>query len=171
MRVITILCFFVFCCASIPSEAQTKAELKQEKKEKDYQNMVSLVKSGNYEYEAQWANPIGGSRVNLLSTVNFLNFKENQMNLHFPFFGSIQTANIYNSNDIGINFKGEPKKYRIDFNDDKKKITIRFQGNTEGESFDFNLTIAGDGNAYLVVNSSGRSTINYDGILKKQNDE
>ena len=104
MRVLTVLCFFVFFCASIPSEAQTKAELKQEKKEKEYQNMVSLVKSGNYQYEAQWANPIGGSRVNLLTTPNYLYFKDSQMDLHFPFFGTLRTVNTYNSSDIGINF-------------------------------------------------------------------
>ncbi len=171
MRVLTILCFFVFCCASIPLEAQTKAELKQEKKEKDYQNMVSLVKSGNYQYEAQWANPIGGSRVNLLTTPNYLYFKGSQMDLHFPFFGTLRTVNTYNSSDIGINFKGEPQNYRVNYDDKKQKITIRFEGDTEGEFLQFNLSISGDGNAYLVVNSSGRSTINYDGILKKQNDE
>jgi hypothetical protein len=171
MRVLTIFCFFLFWGITIPSQSQTKAELKQEKKEKDYQNMITLVKSKNYQFEAQWANPIGGSRVNLLTTPNYLYFKENKMDLHFPFFGTLQTVNTYNSADIGINFKGEPEDYRVTYNDKKQNIIIRFQGNNEGESLEFSLTVSGEGNTYLVVNSSGRSTINYDGILKKQNDE
>ncbi len=171
MKGLTIFCIFIFFVASIPSEAQTKAELKQEKKEKDYQNMVSIIKSRNYQYEAQWANPIGGNRINLLTTPNYLNFKDNKMDLHFPFFGTLQTVNTYSTSDIGINFKGEPQNYRVKYDDKKQKITIRFDGDTEGEFLEFNLTIGGEGNAYLVVNSSGRSTINYDGTIKKQNDE
>ena len=163
-KVLTLILIIISLNISAQSRSEKKAAKKQQQQEQ-YEKLKTIVESGSYEYEALWANPMGSPRINLATNPNYLRYQKDSMDIFFPYFGVSQTVNTYNTRDIGINFSGSPQDYKVSYDDDKMRITIKFSGKSESENLDFTIVVYGESSAKLNVSSSGRQSISYDGRL------
>lgn len=169
-KLVTLILVMISLNISAQSRAEKKAAKKQEQQEQ-YEKLKTIVESGSYEYEALWANPMGAPRINLATNPNYLRYQKDSMDIFFPYFGVSQTVNTYNTRDIGINFSGAPQNYKVSYDDEKMRITIKFSGRSETESLDFIIVIYGESSAKVSINSSGRQSISYDGKLEEYEKE
>ncbi|NER13600.1 DUF4251 domain-containing protein [Leptobacterium flavescens] len=171
-KFIILLLFSAFMINT--ADAQSRAErkkLKAEKADAEYAQMKELVNSGAFVFEAQWATPLGSSRINLLANPNHLKIRDGEADTFFPYFGFIRTGgSSYNRNGGGIEFRGEPVKYTTEFNDKKRAIILKLSAKNDAELYDVILTINRSGTATASVNSSFRSSIFYEGFVKELED-
>ncbi len=154
--------------------AQTKEEKKAMKAKAEQEELAktkALIDSGTFTFVADWANSQKGGRINMMSNPNYLKIENETADVFLPYFGVVQTPNLMGKG--GIEFSGEVNDYKVDFNDKKQKTLIRFNARNGSESFTINLTVFKNGNASLMVSSSGRNSISYDGKIKEteNNDE
>ncbi|TCK69284.1 uncharacterized protein DUF4251 [Winogradskyella wandonensis] len=166
--------------------SQSRQERKAEKKaqlEAAFLQTKTLVESQNFQFEAQWANPLGndatniglslpggaaifqGNRVDVSTNPNFLKLTDSKTDLFLPFFGRVFFPNRIN-NQGGIEYKGEIDNYDLDINDKKKIINIKFEAKTSDDFIKFHFRITAGGNARLTVNSTNRQIISYDGQIE-----
>jgi hypothetical protein len=146
--------------------AQTKAEKKAAKAKAEQEELVktqALIDSGSFTFVADWANSQRGRRINMMTNPNYLNIDNETADAFLPYFGVVQTPNM--SGQGGIEFSGPVKDYQSEYNDKKEKTIIRFNANDDGESFSVILTVFKNANASLMVSSSGRNSISYDGKI------
>ena len=155
----------LFFALIIPLNAQSKKELKKQKAEKEYAATKELINSKNFIFEADWATTQKGNRINLTTNPNFLKVKGDQVIADMPYFGVAQSAIGYGSGDTGIKFEESPKKYNVEFNDEKYKAVLKFDANNKSESFNVILHIYKNGSASLNISSSKRNSISYDGKI------
>ncbi|ARV08544.1 hypothetical protein BTO05_02400 [Winogradskyella sp. PC-19] len=166
--------------------SQSRAERKQAKKERlkeEYNSKKELIDSGKYMFEARWANPLGnevanigqnipggaaifqGGRVDVSSNENFVNINDKKADLFLPYFGRVFFPKRIN-NQGGIKYQGDITNYRVNINDNKKVIMIKFGAKTENDYLKFAYRIISGGSATLTVNSTNRQTISYNGNIK-----
>jgi len=126
-KVVFILALICFSFNNV--KAQTKAERKQEKialKIKKYEKIKNLVHSRNFLFTADFVKPQRGARINLITNLNFLKIEEDITNIFMPYFGVVNTAVSQYNGPANIDIEDiSIKKYAIDFNDEKQKITIK----------------------------------------------
>lgn len=148
--------------------AQTKKEKKSAKKaaeEKVHAEVKSLLESMDFTFTADWANPLGGQRINLINNPNSMIFSENLIEADLPYFGVAQMAS-YGGN-TGMDFKIENPEIQKEFNEKKEKYLFRFTGKNNTEVLNCMLTVFKNKNASLNVQSSNRNSINYDGRISE----
>lgn len=140
---------------------------KQEKKEQSkqaYLNMKNLIELGKFSFEADWAIPQQGNQISLISNPNFLKIDGDNADIFFPYFGVAQQI-PYGSNDLGIQFKGIIKDYKVKFNDKKQTATLIFAAKNKTENYNFNITVYKNFNTTITVNSNYRNSIEYTGKI------
>ncbi|GGI57465.1 DUF4251 domain-containing protein [Winogradskyella haliclonae] len=178
---ILILIIFTFNI----SFSQTQAEVKQDKKEiieAQFNEIKALIESGNFQFEALWANPLGndiatigqsllgsqgvfqGNRVNLVGNDNFVKIENKNSDIYLPYFGRVFFPKRI-TNESGIHYKGEIENYKVGYNEKKKVITVKFTANSQGDFLRFNYRITALGATRLTVTSTNRQTISYDGKI------
>lgn len=161
---ITVLLFSLVTNLAVSQTKEEKKELKEAKAKKEYEEISALVNSGKFAYRADWAFPLGGGRINLQLNPNVFKMSDGIADVFFPYFGVVHRGGGYNGN-VGIEFDGPVEKYKISFDDKKRRITIKFNARRDTESFDITMKISRSGNTSIIVNSSNRETIKYDGEL------
>jgi len=170
MKKIFALVTFVMLVVN-PIISQTKAEKKAAKEAvaiKEYEAMKALINSESYTFEGEWATSNRGRRINLMSNPTFIKMEAKNADAFLPFFGTAHSGAGYGSSNGGIEFKGEVQDYQVNFNDKKKRATIKYKTKSKSsENFDVTITIHGSTSANVNINSSNRSTMNYSGEIKK----
>lgn len=126
-------------------------------------NLRELVNSRQFEIENQWANPTSGSRVNLIGNNNFLRFNGDNVDIFLPYFGVRHAGGNYGGRDGGIIYKGPVKDLNIV--EEENKIEMRFRGEKDSEDLQFFVILYPNGNSHVVVNSSQRTSISYQGEI------
>jgi Domain of unknown function (DUF4251) len=144
---------------------QDKKELKNQQKAEQYLLLKDLVQSGSYEFKALRAIPQKGRQIDLATRDNFMRIKDGRASADLPFFGRAFSASIASA-DSGIKFDGTPENYEVEENDKKQSVIIKFRIRAKAENFDCTLSISSS-SASLIVISSQRSTMNYNGTVTK----
>ena len=155
--------------ASVTIYGQTKEEKKRQKAEKaerEYQVSKDLVNSNAFTFVALQTTPLGGERFFLNTTPNYINIEGERGDIYLPYFGVVRAGNGY-SPEAGIKFKGDLENYKVKFNDEKQRIHLSFEIQRGHERHEFNFTIQRGGAANLVVASSRRNSITYDGRISE----
>ena len=158
-----LLIICLIALSSITLTAQTKKEKKEAGKEKRYENIKTMINSGIYFFEAEWATTQKGIRISLSSNPNHLIIDKDSADIDLPYFGVSQNPTAGLSDDGGISFKGAIKNYNVKYNDKKEKAFIKFNANGSTGSFDISLVVTSSGSSYLTVNSMDRNSISFDG--------
>lgn len=153
---------FMFAISSLT--AQSKKAERLAKKEVAYQEIKQLVESGNFTFNALWLITQGGWRVDTDQITSTLEFNNETITSDLPFFGVVQFGLGY-SGDGGINFKGTPTNYKIDYQDAKRRIKLSFTMKNKNEVFDVFATIYGSGSTTVQINSINRNSIDYRGFI------
>ena len=152
---------------SLPLVGQGRAERKAAKAKKAgiaYQNMKTLISEGNFEFVGNWATPFNGIRVNLIGNPNYLRIVKDSTSTHLPFFGEVRRSVGYGQGS-GVSFDGPLQEYTVAFDDTKHQIKISFRAKHQTELFDVRLEIAHSGNTTVIVNSSNRIVMRYQGLV------
>ncbi|CDF78892.1 conserved hypothetical protein (DUF4251) [Formosa agariphila KMM 3901] len=147
--------------------SQTKAEKKAAKKEKAEQNYTAikkLIDTKQYTFEGSWATSQGGRRINLIGNTNFLNVDKDSTDAYLPYFGVAHIASY--GGDGGIKFDGPYEDYKLSFNDKKQVVTVSYSTSHKSEKIDVTLRVFSPETASLVIYSSNRNSISYDGSIK-----
>jgi uncharacterized protein DUF4251 len=169
-----IILAILYTVVLVPISAQTKAEKKEIKEKKaaeEYNATKELINSGNYIFEATWANTLNGRRIDLTTNPNLLKLEGENADIYLPYFGEVHTPMAPPGGDGGVIFKGKVEGYKVDFNEKKQRVIIKFSGKAKNELFDFTLSVFKNGNGNLGVSSNFRKRISYDGqitALKKE---
>lgn len=181
-----VLLVFTF----LVTQAQTKAEkraLKLEKKEVAFTAVKTLIESGEFQFEASSAFPLGndiakisaafvgsnnvfqGNTVNLTGNTNFIKITDQTSDLFLPYFGRVYRNVGYNrtGSESGIQFKGDVEEYTVEYDEAKHKVNIKFTANKPQELLKFHLVVANENNVTLTVNSGNRQSIRYQGKINK----
>ncbi|MGI9546847.1 MAG: DUF4251 domain-containing protein [Flavobacteriaceae bacterium] len=157
-----------FVSANLQSQL-TKEEKKQQKREideKEYLATKELVNSSAFTFVALQTSPLGGPTVFLNTTPNYINIDGEQADIYLPYFGVVHAANGYNA-EAGIKFNGKLENYEIKFNDKKLQILLTFEIQRGHERHEFNFNIFKGATASLVVASSRRNSISYNGLISE----
>ncbi len=166
-----LICLFLALGLSISSIAQTGTDKKMSKKEKaaqEFSKTKALVETSNFDFEAEWANPMRGARINLISTPNFFRLRDQHLHVEMPYYGQAQlVSSSMFKGDGGIIYKGDIVDLKSKINEKKQKIILRFKTKESEEAYNFILTIFKNGNSSLNISSSMRDNIGYDGKISK----
>lgn len=169
MKKATLIIITLLLFVSNSILAQSKKELKKQKEQKEYTTTKNLIESGLYTFIATSANTQKGRRIDLTTNYNSLKIDNAHVIADLPFFGFSQVSNL--KGDGGIKFDAENIDYKIEYNDKKHKITIKFKAENNAETFDLFLTVNSNATATLNVSSSQRDFMSYRGDVKEESEE
>ncbi|MBP1841027.1 DUF4251 domain-containing protein [Formosa algae] len=147
--------------------SQTKAEKKALKKEKQEQEFIAikkLLESSKFTFDADWATTQGGKRISLIGNPNFLKVNDSITEADMPYFGVAQMASY--GGDGGITFNGPYKEYSLTYNEKKHRGIVKYAITNDSENFKITLTVYSPDSASLVVYSSNRNSITFDGKVE-----
>ncbi|WP_420582852.1 DUF4251 domain-containing protein [Reichenbachiella sp.] len=150
------------------SEAQSRAEKKQKKKElkaKSFAELKEFFEEKNFRFEADWADTQKGMRIDLMSNPNAYVQKRDTINARLPYFGVAQVATL--SGDAGITIENmRLEREEVKINEKKFRIVYSFQvGSTRGELLSCVFTIQANKSATLSIRSTQRNLISYTGKI------
>jgi len=139
---------------------------KSQKKQDNYNQVLAVIESGNFEFVARKANPQGGRQIDLTTNPNFLRIKGNNGEAHMPYFGRAYSGG-YGTGSGGIEFNGEFTEYNVEKNDAKFRLLIKFKIKGDNDTYNGTLNITGLDNASLSISSNNKQVISYFGDIKQ----
>lgn len=132
------------------------------------QNMADLkelVNSREFEIENEWALPLGGNMINLITNPNHIRFNGNEVDIFLPYFGVRRAGGGY-SGEAGIKLKDQAQNLVIEEEKNGRNLLLRFEAEDNTETFQFFITLFPDGSAHTSVNSTQRDAISYRGYIR-----
>lgn len=142
-----------------------KKEQREKAASRSFSATADVVSSGNFEFVADRTIPAGGSSISLTTNPNHLSFKGGEVDIWLPYFGIVYAGAGYNQ-EPGIRYTGKPGNYSAAIDEVTRRIRIAFEISNGSESHTMILSIGKKQYATLLVKSSGRSTITYDGYIR-----
>lgn len=145
----------------------------------------SLIENREFRVVNQWALPTmsssmmelsssgimgpgnSGQRIDLSGSTSFLEIKGDSVRAILPYFGVRQMGGGYNSDGEGIQFDQVVENISFDDEDAKDRYVIKFRANNGSESFELILYIYSNKKSSLLVNSSQRDVIRYEGTIRE----
>lgn len=145
----------------------------------------SLIENREFKVVNQWALPTMSSsmmelsssgimgpgntaqRIDLSGNTSFLEIKGDSVRAILPYFGVRQMGGGYNSDGEGIRFEQVVENISFDYDDAKDRYMIKFRANNGSESFELILYVFSNKKSSLLVNSSQRDVIRYEGIIRE----
>ena len=134
--------------------------------EQQYQELVDLVNSREFEIVSEWAVPQSGNNVSLIGNTNFIRFKGDSVNVYLPYFGERYSGGGYGTSG-GIEYKGPIENFRVEERRNQQDLLLRFEGEQDSENLEFLITLYPNGNANTSVTTSERSSITYRGEVEE----
>lgn len=132
----------------------------------NFEELKTMVNSGEYEIENQWAMPLNGSMIDLTGNTNQIRFEGDSVEIYLPYFGVRHSGVDYGGRNGGIKYEGPLDDLAIQEDPVKERINVDFKVSKDNESFDFRVILFSNGNVNTSVNSSARNSISYRGIVR-----
>ena len=132
-----------------------------------YKELEELISSKEFIIENNWAYPTGGGNINLIGNPNHIKLKNDSIDIYLPYFGVRQSGGTYGSSEGGIKYEGLVRNLEITERANKGNIEIKLEANQDSEDLDFILTLYPNKKVRTYVISSQRTTISYEGVLSK----
>ncbi|MAZ27498.1 MAG: hypothetical protein CL868_10535 [Cytophagaceae bacterium] len=150
-------------------------ETKDDKKQRQLQELKELVDSGSYEFTAQWAYPLrnnlvyfpnnpnlSSAQVNLIGNPNYIRIKKDSAEIAMPFFGVARNAPY--GGGTNEPFDDSIDDYKV--KEKKGKLIISFTARKGTRTDNYTITANTLENVDVTVTSSWRDTIRYRGEIK-----
>ncbi len=152
LRYLSVFIVLVLGCTTSKSISETENT-----------SVARLVEARQYQITNSWLMPMRGRQINLIGNPNYIQIKNDSVEVFLPYFGVRQMGGAY-SGDSGIKFSGLMEAYKISENSKKKSYEIEFE--THGaETFTFFITIYQSGQTYTNVQSAERDNVSYRGVI------
>ncbi|ETN95856.1 hypothetical protein P278_15780 [Zhouia amylolytica AD3] len=151
--------------------------------ESDMAALSDLVEGRKFRIESDWADPtvtrammqVGAilgpqnsvARINLIGNDNYLEVRGDSVKSDLPYFGERQMGGGYNTNDIGIKIDEVARDMELHYLDSKKKYKMSFKaGNVDtNESYNVVIEIFSNKKTSIIVTSTERNSIRYEGTI------
>ncbi len=161
-----IILLTVTVCGFAYAQDKTKSrkEIRKEKEEARAELIKASVNAKQFKFEGHWMYPLSGQRISLIGNPNTLVVDNDTSNAQMPFVGTRQYSN---AGPPGINFDGEMTDYSMTFDEINQSYEIKYKVATNKDSFKVLLTIQRTGFARLIIDSSKRTSISYDGQISQ----
>lgn len=101
--------------------------------------------------------------INLQGNSNFLTVKGDSVSSYLPFYGERHMNVGYGGRDSAIEFDGEMKNYRAEWDEAKQRYNITFNAKSNNENFGVQLILFPNNSSAITLTGSSRSTIRYTG--------
>ena len=175
-----ILSILILCCLSCTS---TKTATYTAEEVKTFSHIKN---NGPFEMISDWAQPqvtnafaqLGGTglippgsnvgNISLIGNANYLRVTDSLISAYLPFYGERQFGGSIGSNQSGIEFEGVPKNLKTNMGK-KNNYEIRFSindKNSNSESYTVYVQVFPNLSSYIRINSSHRSSIQFNGKAK-----
>lgn len=141
---------------------------------------AELIQKQQFRVVNDWANPLvsnavvsvnallgpqsNAQRINLIGNPNYLEIKGDSVKAYLPYFGERHMGGGYNRVSQAIQFE-QATNLQIDYIESKNLSRIRFDARDGSEAYNVILEVFDNGKTNLIVNSSQRNTIRYDGAI------
>lgn len=172
----SILFLFLFSCSSSKTIVAASPESRA---------LDALLTNKNFIIEADWAYPqvtgalasvansgiLGpgnnANSINLVGNPNFVKMEGDSITGFLPYFGERQLRGGYDR-ESGIVFKGIPQNYRLKKIEEKQRYVMEFDIRAEksNELFSFVIDFFPNNTSLLIVNSTERFPIRYQGTVE-----
>ena len=156
-----LICLGLFILCGQTMDAQTKMERKSE----EYRETRELIDSGNFTFEARTLRSSAGTGVSLATNDGHIRFGTDGVDIHLPYFGEGRLSTGYPGGGP-IRFVGSPERYKVQYNDTKRRIRVKFSVPGKFERHYFTLRVNRSGFADVVVRSMSRTSISFYGKIK-----
>lgn len=147
-------------CACGGSQGVITPEERQE-----FEELVQLVNSQEFEIVSDWAVPKTGNNVSLIGNTNFIRFKGDSVHVYLPYFGERYSGGGYGSSG-GIEYEGPLNNLKIEEREKQQDVLLSFEGEQDSEQLKFLITLYPNGNTNTSVTTSERSSITYRGEVQ-----
>lgn len=140
----------------------TRKEKKEFRKAELIEKTKAIVKSGEWQFNATHMVPLSGRGRSLTSLYRVV-VKEDVIDSYLPYFGRAYKAE-YGSSNSPLSFRGEISDLNVK---DWKKggWVISFTTVNGNDRLDYSFHIGETGSATLMVNSTNRQSISFNGDL------
>jgi hypothetical protein len=142
------------------AESRDRKEARQEQ----YNNIVELIESGDFIFEARRAYPLAGRPVDLTTNYGFIEISEKTGEARLPFFG--RAYNIPYGGRGGIMFSGQIENIEFSKNPDRMRVNYSFDVR-DRDYYQVNMNIGYNGDASVVITSTSRGRISYHGHISE----
>ncbi|WP_299429908.1 DUF4251 domain-containing protein [uncultured Maribacter sp.] len=152
---------------------QTRVEkkiIREEKAKREYLKVKQIIESKSFLFFVNRVTINTGSSLSIVGEGYYLNLKKDSVNTILPYFGVLYSSNGYRDGG-GIKFKSLAETLKIEYDDIKKRIRLKFSSVNLGERLEFEVLVFKNGEANIMVGSIYRTTINYSGKLYRINEE
>jgi len=161
-----ILLFAFLVSANVYSqEEKNRKDLREETRQNEFRIIQGIIDSANYVFEASKAYPQGGKMIDLTTNHGSLTVIDDSVIADLPFFGRSFSGG-YSNTDGGMKFIGTMQNAKVEINENKYKLTIKFTVNDSGNSYQCFLEVSSLTNANLSITTANRSSISYKGRVK-----
>ncbi|MBJ2174697.1 DUF4251 domain-containing protein [Aureibaculum sp. A20] len=143
--------------------AQSKKELKKQKKLAEYAKTKMLVQNGQFVFKTSYIVTQKGDRTEAIG--DGLLIEDDKAYANFPFIGNMNRGTLKGSNNI--EFNTSETDFDIEYNDKRRKIFVKFEAKDKNESYTIYITILGTGKATVQISSSSRGIMSYEGEIQK----
>ena len=154
------LILLLSACGVSSSTGNDRKSAKEEKKIAGFEEVATLIESGEFLYSVRSVSPSGGKTIQITSDYN-LQASEGIYSASLPYFGRAYTAPYGGGG--GIEFKGEPENLQMERNESKYNITVSFEIEGENDRYTVHLKVTSGGYGTMVINSRNRASISYYG--------
>lgn len=156
----TIFLFITFSLLSI------SVAYPQEKKEREFETIRSLVESNRFKVEVDRALTSGGRNVDLFSNKGYIEVNDSIAKGFLPFFGRAYSVPYGKGGGIEFDNRITEKQLTLPVRKKRKILIYNFTVKGENDTFRITLHISSKGSCSVSVVSSQRSTIHYNGQIQ-----
>lgn len=139
-----------------------------------------MVANEQFVFDTEWVRPMAtrainsvmqsglmppgssAAQINITGSGYFFKMEGDSVSASLPYFGERQMGGGYDA-DSGIEFNGVPKDLKIEKEETKLKYTITFNISKQTETYRCRLELFPNQTGTLLINSSHRFTIRYEG--------
>ncbi|WP_109832228.1 DUF4251 domain-containing protein [Reichenbachiella versicolor] len=165
MRLLSFIALVPFLLSSNFQKDSGKKAAKQEKKLRAYEASVDMADKAEFEFIANFANPMSGNNIPLTGPTYDLIVKGDSVKVFLPYFGVSRIAPDYGSSDRGIKYEGLLRNYSVGNNPKRKQVVITFQSDSKNqEVYRYTLFMGAGDDASLTISSTHRDPISFTGV-------
>lgn len=162
-----ILIFSIFTINAQEAEKKSRKEIKAEKKAQEIEDVKAIIESKTFVFDVTTVNPMRGRTVNP-TTAYDVRITKDSIYSYLPYFG-VAYSTSYGGTDSPMIFS-EPFE-SCDFEKTKKGYEVSTVVKNSNDRLEYNFHITETGSTSLVVTSSNRQSISYNGYLEIIKDE
>ena len=138
---------------------------RKERKQQQERQMIGIIESGKFRFEARSARSSLGNFNNLGASYEVV-FDSLRVIAYLPYYGRAYSV-PYNTSDGGVKFDLTADHINKKWDKKKKRYVIRTELRDNRDTYSLYLTASTSGYADLQINFTNRQMISYDGTIEK----